>query len=450
MNTHTSVPASSPHPSGSTEQLVGELEAFLADIISNMPPESSVRTPGRPRILPGLALWAGILVCVLRGFTGQSAVWRLLTQRGLWYFPRFSVCDQAVYARLATDGTGPLEAIFQRVRQVLSERLAAVRLPQTAQLAPFAEEVYALDESTLDQMARTLPALRNVPAGDDRLLPGKLTALFDIRRQQWHSAKFAPNARQNEKVAARSMVESLLKGSLILADLGYFAFEWFDWLSSQGFWWLSRLRDKTSFTVVHTFYQQGEVFDGIVFLGKYRADRAARAVRLTQFRVGGVFYQYITNVLDPYQLTPLAMAQIYARRWDIELAFLLVKQHLKLHLLWSAKDVIIQQQVWAVLIISQILQALRLEIAWKADADPFEVSMELLVEYAPQIAAEGQDPVALFVERGRFLRFIRPSRRTVIRAPEIPAEEIVPMPPDLILLRTEHHAHRKCGPRHKA
>jgi len=298
-------------------------------------------------------------------------------------------------------------------------------------------------------VARTLPALREVPAGDDRLLPGKLSALFDVRRQQWQTVQFTANPHQNEKVAARGLVEKLAKGSLILADLGYFAFEWFDWLTSEGFFWVSRLREKTSFTIQHTFYRQGETFDGIVFLGKYRADRAARAVRLTQFRVGGVFYQYLTNVLDPYQLTPLAMAQIYARRWDIELAFLLVKEHLKLHLLWSAKDIVIQQQVWAVLIISQILQALRLEIACKAGADPFEVSMELLVEYAPQIAADGQDPVALFVERGRFLRFIRPSRRTIIRAPEIPPEAITPMPPDLVLVGKERHAGRKCGPRPK-
>ncbi len=449
MKTRASTSASSPQPSASKDQVVGELETFFADVISTMPPEPSVRAPGRPRVLPGLALWAGMLVCVLRGFTGQLAVWRLLTERNLWFFPRFSVCDQAVYERLATGGTGPLEAIFKQVRQALSERLAVVKLPQTAELAPFAEEVYALDECHLDQVARTLPALRGVPAGDDRLLPGKLSAIFDIRRQQWQTVQFSANPHQNEKVAARSLVEKLAKGSLILADLGYFAFAWFDWLSSQGFFWVSRLREKTSFDIQHTFYRDGETFDGIVFLGKYRADRAAQAVRLTQFRVGSVFYQYITNVLDPYKLTPLAMAQIYARRWDIELAFLLVKEHLKLHLLWSAKDIVIQQQVWAVLIISQVLQALRLEIAWRAGADPFEVSMALLVEYAPRIAAEGRDPVEAFVERGRFLRFIRPSRRTIIRAPVIPAEDIVPIPPDLVLYRKERHAQRKCDPRPK-
>ena len=129
------------------------------------------------------------------------------------------------------------------------------------------------------------------------------------------------------------------------------------------------------------------------------------------------------------------------------MALTLVKQHLKLRLLWSAKRVVILQQIWATLIISQVLQSLRLEIAHKAGVDPFEVSIGLLVEYAPQYAYEGRDPVKIFVERGRELGFIRPSRRTRIHAPSIPVEELMPAPPGLVLIRTPRYANRKCSRR---
>ena len=43
-------------------------------------------------------------------------------------------------------------------------------------------------------------------------------------------------------------------GTLVLADLGYFGFAWFDWLTDRGYHWLSRLRAKTSYKVIHTFY----------------------------------------------------------------------------------------------------------------------------------------------------------------------------------------------------
>ena len=43
---------------------------------------------------------------------------------------------------------------------------------------------------------------------------------------------------------------------------------------------------------------------------------------------------------------------------------------------------------------------MRLEIAHKAGVDPFEVSIGLLVQYAPQYAYEGRNPVEIFVARG--------------------------------------------------
>lgn len=423
--------------------IIGDIERFLQDLIGGLEPEPPLAGPGRPRVLPALALWGGLLVCVLRGFDSQLALWRLLRQGGLWTFPRFLVSDQAVYKRLEAAGTAPVETLFAQVSAVLTERLADA-VTVTAKLAPFAAEVAALDETTLDQVARTLPALREVPVGDARLLPGKLAGLFDLRRQQWRTVQMTDDPHQNEKVLARALVATLPVGSLLLADLGYFGFAWFDWLTDEGYHWVSRLREKTSYTVLHCCYADGDTFDGLVWLGAYRADRAKHAVRLVTFRQGATVYRYITNVLDPTVLPLLEIARLYARRWDIELAFLLIKQHLGLHLLWSAKPVVLRQQIWAVLIISQILQALRLEIAWRAGVDPFEVSLALLVRYLPRYAAEGRDPLTVFVELGRELRFIRPSRRTVIRGPEIPPEVIQPPPPDLVLERTPRYAERNC------
>jgi hypothetical protein len=455
MNTEIGKPISS-RPTDSpakaeTEAVVGNIEQFLREAIVQLEPdeaEARRRGPGRPKVLPSLALWAGMLICVLQGFTGQLALWRLLSQRQLWFYPRFPVTDQAVYNRLEGEGVAPLVRLFCQISLVLRERLAPF-VDET--LAPFAAEVLALDETTLDQIARILPALRELAKGDKRLLPGKLVGLFDVRRQQWWKVEHIADPHQNEKVAARGVLVGLAKGSLILADLGYFAFAWFDYLTDQGYYWISRLRSKTSYTVLHVFYQkqtpEGEVFDGIVWLGAYRADKAAHAVRLVRFPVKGVARSYITNVFDPNLLPMLDIARLYARRWDFELAVNLIKRHLKLHIWWSAKDVVILQQVWAVLIISQILQALRLEIAGRAGVDPFDVSMALLVEYAPHYAYTGQDPVEVFVKQGRELRFIRPSNRTRVEAPVIDPAEIAPLPPDLVLVREPRYAERKCDPR---
>lgn len=453
-----------------TEGVISEIERFLYDMIVQMPPDPQQMArdgPGRPRVLPSMCLWAGMLVCVARGFSSQLDLWRLLSQGSFWFYPRFAVSDQAVYKRLEQEGTTPLQHLFEQVRTLLAQRLASLEVAQgskgrkgsvaLAQLAPFATQVLALDQTTLDRVARLLPALRAEPNGSKVLLPGKLSALFDLRRQQWERVQHIENPSENEKVSARAVLEEVAEGSLVLIDLGYFGFELFDWLTTRKLWWLSRMRAGTSYEVIHTFYESidqaghKQVFDGLVWLGAHRADKAGHAVRLVQFRVGPKGkeqeYRYITSVLDPKQLSIADIAQLYARRWDIELAFKLVKRQLGLHMLWGAKSVVVQQQVWAVLIISQILQGLRMEIAARAEVDPYEVSMELLVRYLPQYAYTGQDPVRVFVERGRELRLIRPSTRTKIEAPAVDPQQLVPLPPDMVLVREARYAHRNCAPR---
>ena len=434
-------------PSSEAERTatLDEVERFLREAVESLEPEPpAYRAPGRPRVLPAACLWAGLPVCVLRGFDSHLALWRLLAGRGLWDFPRVPISDQAVYHRPARDGTAPLERLFARVSALLADRPAPYA---DAAPAPFAAGVYALDQSTLDRVARLLPALRALKPGDAALLPGKPAGLFDLRRQQWARVEHLADPLQNEKVAAWSLVAGLPPGSLLPADLGYFGFEWFDRLTEAGYWWVSRLRAKTSYVVIHTFSHRGDTLDALIRLGAHRADRAGRAVRLVHYRHRGVLRCYITNVTDP-RLLPLAdVARLYARRRDIELAFDLAKTHLGLHLLWGARPTVVLQQVWAVLTIAQVVQALRLEIAARAGVDPYEVSLPLPVKYLPFFAARGADPVALFIEQGRQLRFIRPSSRTRIEAPTIPPEDLLPPPPGLVLERTPRHAERKCGPR---
>jgi hypothetical protein len=292
-----------------------------------------------------------------------------------------------------------------------------------------------------------LPVLREVSPGDAVLLPGKLAGVFDVRRQLWRHIASLPDAHQNEKLACRDLLTTLPRQSLLLFDLGYFAFEWFDDLTTQGFVWISRLREKTSVEIRHTFYQEGDTRDALIWLGKHRADRAKYAVRLVEFRHGQSVHRYLTNVLNPQRLPLAQIARLYARRWDIELAFKTAKTDLGLHLLWSSKPAVILHQVWAVLAIAQVLQAMRVLIAATAEVPVFDVSLPLLIRYLPMYAAQGGDPLVAFATDGVRLGYIRPSRRLRIGAPTIPAEALVPPPKGLRLVRTPRYAHRNCSRR---
>jgi hypothetical protein len=73
----------------------------------------------------------------------------------------------------------------------------------------------------------------------------------------------------------------------------------------------------------------------------------------------------------------------------VELAYKLLKRELHLHLLWSGKPTVIHQQIWATLIIAQILLGLWVEVAGRAEVDVFDVSLALLVRHAPLLAKAG-------------------------------------------------------------
>jgi hypothetical protein len=107
------------------------IEAVLSDLIPRLSPAPALR--GRPEILPGALLWTGLLVCILRGATSQQALWRLLSQAGLWHFPRVPVSAEAVRIRLQRAGPGVMQDLFTQVTAHL-----VTTVPDDASLAPFA------------------------------------------------------------------------------------------------------------------------------------------------------------------------------------------------------------------------------------------------------------------------------------------------------------------------
>ena len=140
---------------------------------------------------------------------------------------------------------------------------AAAPLVQTP-LAAWAREIVSIDESTLDAVQRWLEPLRHRPAGDAALLAGKIAGRFNLRTQQWDLLQYRSNVWANCKVEVLSLLEGLMPGSLILFDLGYFSFAWFDYLTQMGYCYICRWREKTTYRIIHTYYRHHEILDAVV------------------------------------------------------------------------------------------------------------------------------------------------------------------------------------------
>jgi hypothetical protein len=159
-------------------------------------------------------------------------------------------------------------------------------------------------------------------------------------------------------------------------------------------------------------------------------------VRRVPVQVGTTRSRSLTTGTDPQQLPGIALARRSARRWDIELAVTTVTREVGL------------PQGWAVLLIAQIVPALRLEVAGRAGVDPFAVSLPLLGQDLPRLAATGHAPLPVVVEQGRQLACLRPSRRPRIAGPASDPADLTLPPPGLVVEREPRDARRTGGPRH--
>ena len=154
---------------------------------------------GAAPFLPALALWAGLLVCVLRGFGSQLALWRLLSERGLWFFPRLT--DQAVYKRLRS---------ARCWRRACRGRSARGWLPSPRR--------WSVSTRVRWTPWRGGSLLYAGCRRASRLLPGKLAGVFSS------GAACACTAPPKREGGRRELVAGLPPRTLVVADLGYFGF----------------------------------------------------------------------------------------------------------------------------------------------------------------------------------------------------------------------------------
>jgi len=203
---------------------------------------------------------------------------------------------------------------------------------------------YALDGTTLEALFRKLKALQEVPEAP---LAGHLAAVVDLVTHLPAKIWFAENPSTNDKAFLPQILAWLPKNSLLVFDLGYFAFTLFDAVTDAESWFVTRLREKTTFTVQQVLLDRPQARDRLVKLGKYRSNPSKHPVRLVEVYVDGAWRQYVTNLCDPRQLSVFEVVALYDRRWHIETAFALVKRLLALAYLWVGSLNGVQLQVWA-------------------------------------------------------------------------------------------------------
>ena len=321
---------------------------------------------------------------------------RLLEREPLLWLPQaIRVSEQGVNQRLRCLPAALFEQLVLAVLPDLTAR-ARARQPRPPSAAVARAQrhfthLWAVDAATLEALFRKVGALRGLAAPP---LAGKLWGMLDLVTLLPAHLWTGDDPQQNEKAGCPEVLARTPRDTLLVFDMGFFAFPFFDDLTEAGVFFLTRLREKSAYTVVQTLGSGTGWRDSLIQLGVYRSNPCRCRLRLVEVRHAGTWYRYLTNGLEPAILPAADVAELYRRRWHIETAFLTVKRLLGLSYLWTGADNGVQLQLWATWLLYAVLVDLCDEIAEHLGVATERVSREMVFRglYHYAVARANGDP----------------------------------------------------------
>ena len=377
----------------------------------------------RERILNLSLMLAAVLTMLWRNVPSVQELTRMLARENLLWCKAVKVSQQAVDQRFLTLPSKLFERVFFDVLPELQRRWQQRHNRPLAASVKFAktqfQQVWIADGSTLEALFRKLDSLQDKPPGT---LAGKMATVVDLVTRLPVQIWFTEKASASDTCFESDLLAVLKANTLLIMDRGFYHFQFWAQLIEANVAFICRLKAGAVYTVEQVFTDLPTVKDQRIQLGVKRKNAPQVQVRLGQVRFGTTWYSYLTSVLDPQQLPPFVVADLYRRRWRIEEAFSTVKRLLGLSYLWTGSINGIKLQLWATWLFYAVLVDLGDAVADEVGV-PFEqISLEMLYRglYHFSVAAnqgKASNLVAYFAApENQDLRVIK------IRKPDVPLD----------------------------
>jgi hypothetical protein len=299
-----------------------------------------------------------------------------------WQVPTASALCQA-RQRL---GEQPLRALFDRVAQPMLE-------PGTGGGWFASWRVMAIDGVILDlpdtpdnvkQFGRGGNAIADSPFPQTRIV-----ALAECGSRAVVAAEIG-ECHAGERELARGFLDRIDETMLLLADRGFYSYEFWQQVRASGAQLLWRIKTHINLPV----YEQlpdGSYLSALapksmrsdIARGKpRRIERYEIPVRVVDYTISNrgsdepEMIRLVTSILD-HDLAPAAeLAALYHQRWELELALDEIQTHQmgRPRVLRSRSAEMVRQEIWALLLTHYAIRHLMHEAAHEADADLDRIS----------------------------------------------------------------------------
>lgn len=249
----------------------------------------------------------------------------------------------------------PLE-ILEDVFNYLLQRSQAIA---PSHRFPFKGKVLALDASVINLSLKLMPWARM--RSDEASI--KLHTAIDLAGDLPEIVVIGPGNLQDMKMARERF--DFRSGTTVIFDKGYSDYGWFQKLTENGVFFITRQKSYARFKVVRsreTDRTQGFICDQEIYLkGQTAQRRKLSKLRRVKFNdpVSGKRLVFLTNRFD---LDTKTICDLYKARWRVELFFKTLKQNLKIKKFLGNTAHAVQAQVWVALISYLLVQLLRFSL----------------------------------------------------------------------------------------
>ena len=204
------------------------------------------------------------------------------------------------------------------------------------------EMIYAFDSSTIELCLKLCP-WAEFHHGKGAF---KMHTLMDLRGSIPTFVLLTPGKVNDAKV-----MDKIPVGAFYLMEKGYVAFEkLYKYFQMKGAHFVTRAKDNMSYEVIESRpvnIGSGVLSDETIRLTGYYSTRkypdTLRLVVYEDFESGKV-YRFLTNNFAIED--PLTIAELYRERWQIELFFKWIKQHLHIKTFYGTTQNAVYTQIW--------------------------------------------------------------------------------------------------------
>lgn len=284
------------------------------------------------------------------------------------------------------DGRGGISNARNRlgseVMRVLFETVCVpIAVPRTVGAFYRKWRLAALDGSTLDlpdeACNRAFFGAPGAPRGKAAFPKLRFVALLEIGTHAIFAAAHGIY-KDHENTLSKKLLPSLKAGMLLIADRGFGCYPVYSEALKTGADLLFRVRGVMKFARLKTLKDGSCLSKLYPSANDRRKDINGIAVRVIEYRLKGSKEKYvlITSILDPAQAPAAELAAVYHERWEIEMGYDEIKNHLKEpgECLRSKTPELVIQEFYGYLLTHFTIRSLMHQAALKNHCDPDKLS----------------------------------------------------------------------------